>query len=58
MQIGVYTFAETASDPRTGRVFQDFTVGSIAHDKVMRSIELLGTNVAPAVRSALGRSDG
>lgn len=40
------------------RFLAQFTVGSIAHDKVMRSIELLGTKVAPAVRSALRRSDG
>jgi hypothetical protein len=32
-------------------------VGSIAHDKVMRSIELLGTKVAPAVRTALQQSN-
>jgi hypothetical protein len=30
------------------------TVGTMPHDKVMRSIELLGTVVAPAVRRALG----
>jgi alkanesulfonate monooxygenase SsuD/methylene tetrahydromethanopterin reductase-like flavin-dependent oxidoreductase (luciferase family) len=35
------------------RFLLQFTVGSIAHDKVMRSIELLGTKVAPAVRTAL-----
>ncbi len=29
------------------------SVGSLPHDKVMRSIELLGTEVAPAVRAAL-----
>jgi probable LLM family oxidoreductase len=40
------------------RFLAQFTVGSIAHDKVKRSIELLGTKVAPAVRSALERSDG
>jgi probable LLM family oxidoreductase len=39
------------------RFLAQFTVGSIAHDKVMRSIELLGTKVAPAVRSALQRSE-
>lgn len=38
------------------RFLLQFTVGSIAHDKVMRSIELLGTKVAPAVRTALQES--
>lgn len=36
------------------RFLLQFTVGAVAHDKVMRSIELLGTVVAPAVRKALG----
>jgi len=36
------------------RFLAQFTVGSVAHGAVMRSIELLGTKVAPAVRSALG----
>jgi len=40
------------------RFLAQFTVGSIAHDNVMRAIELLGTKVAPAVRSALLRSGG
>jgi probable LLM family oxidoreductase len=40
------------------RFLLQFTVGSVAHDKVMRSIQLLGTKVAPAVRSALKPSDG
>jgi probable LLM family oxidoreductase len=40
------------------RFLAQFTVGSIAHDKVMRAIELLGTKVAPAVNSALQRSNG
>jgi alkanesulfonate monooxygenase SsuD/methylene tetrahydromethanopterin reductase-like flavin-dependent oxidoreductase (luciferase family) len=35
------------------RFLLQFTVGSIAHDKVMRSIELFGTEVAPAVRNEL-----
>src|SRR5438270_740926 len=30
-------------------------VGTLAHDKVMRAIELLGTEVAPAVRTELAR---
>jgi probable LLM family oxidoreductase len=37
------------------RFLVQFTVGSMPHEKVMRSIELLGTEVAPAVRRALGR---
>jgi probable LLM family oxidoreductase len=36
------------------RFLVQFTVGSMPHAKVMRSIELLGTEVAPAVRKALG----
>ena len=36
------------------RFLMQMTVGSIPHDKVMRSIELFGTKVAPAVRAALG----
>ena len=36
------------------RFLLQFTVGAVPHDKVMRSIELLGTVVAPAVRKALG----
>jgi probable LLM family oxidoreductase len=35
------------------RFLLQFTVGSLPHDRVMRSIELYGTQVAPAVRSAL-----
>jgi probable LLM family oxidoreductase len=37
------------------RFLIQFTVGAIAHDKVMRSIELFGTEVAPAVRGELAR---
>jgi probable LLM family oxidoreductase len=37
------------------RFLLQFTVGSIAHDKVMRSIELFGTEVAPAVRNEIER---
>jgi probable LLM family oxidoreductase len=37
------------------RFLIQFTVGAIAHDKVMRSIELFGTEVAPAVRRELVR---
>jgi probable LLM family oxidoreductase len=34
------------------RFLAQMTVGSIAHEKVMRSIELLGTRVAPVVKKA------
>lgn len=37
------------------RFLVQFTVGSLPHAKVMRSIELLGTEVTPAVRAALER---
>ncbi|HEX7195586.1 MAG TPA: LLM class flavin-dependent oxidoreductase, partial [Candidatus Limnocylindria bacterium] len=37
------------------RFLIQFTVGSIPHDRVMRSIELFGAEVAPAVRQALAR---
>ena len=37
------------------RFLIQFTVGSIPHDKVMRSIELFGTEVAPVVRHELER---
>jgi probable LLM family oxidoreductase len=37
------------------RFMIQFTVGAIAHDKVMRSIELFGTEVAPEVRLELAR---
>ena len=36
------------------RFLLQLTVGSIPHAKVLRAIELLGTEVAPAVRKALG----
>lgn len=36
------------------RTLIHFAIGSLAHDEVMRSIELFGTEVAPAVRRALG----
>ncbi len=37
------------------RFMIQFTVGAIAHDKVMRSIELFGGEVAPAVRREVAR---
>ncbi|HET8569807.1 MAG TPA: Atu2307/SP_0267 family LLM class monooxygenase [Candidatus Limnocylindria bacterium] len=39
---------------RHERFLLQMTVGTIPHDKVLRSIELFGTKVAPAVRAALG----
>ena len=36
------------------RVLLQLSVGSVPHGRLMRAIELLGTEVAPAVRSALG----
>ena len=38
---------------RHDRFLVQFTVGTMPHEKTMRSIELLGTQVAPAVRAAL-----
>src|SRR3954453_9478422 len=38
------------------RFLVQFSVGSIPHDKLLRSIELFGTEVAPAVRRALSGS--
>jgi hypothetical protein len=35
------------------RFMLQMTVGTMPHDKVMRAIELYGTVVAPAIRSAL-----
>jgi probable LLM family oxidoreductase len=39
------------------RFLMQMTVGSIPHEKIMRSIELFGTVVAPAVRKALERAE-
>jgi hypothetical protein len=36
------------------RFLMQMTVGTMPHEKVMRSIELFGTVVAPAVRAAVG----
>jgi alkanesulfonate monooxygenase SsuD/methylene tetrahydromethanopterin reductase-like flavin-dependent oxidoreductase (luciferase family) len=38
------------------RFMAQISVGAMPHAKVMRAIELLGTEVAPAVRKALGRA--
>jgi probable LLM family oxidoreductase len=40
------------------RFLLQFTVGPMPHDKVMHSIELFGTKVAPAVRQELGDGSG
>ena len=37
------------------RFVVQFSAGTMPHDKVMRAIELLGTEVAPAVRKATSR---
>jgi alkanesulfonate monooxygenase SsuD/methylene tetrahydromethanopterin reductase-like flavin-dependent oxidoreductase (luciferase family) len=38
------------------RFLMQMTVGSLPHADVLRSIELLGTKVAPAVKRALAQS--
>jgi probable LLM family oxidoreductase len=40
------------------RVLLQFSVGTLPHDKVMRSIELYGTEVAPVIRNELNSSVG
>lgn len=40
------------------RFLMQVTVGTMPHQKVLRSIELLGTVVAPAVRAALAQGSG
>ncbi len=37
------------------RFLAQISVGTLAHSNVLRSIELLGTEVAPAVRVEIGR---
>jgi hypothetical protein len=37
------------------RVLLQFSVGSIPHERIMRSIELFGTEVAPVVREEIAR---
>ncbi len=39
---------------RHQRFLVQFSVGTLPHDKIMRSIELFGTRVAPAVRREIG----
>ena len=41
---------------RHDRFLVQFTVGSMPHDRIMRSIELLGTEVAPKVREEVARA--
>ncbi|MEX2570208.1 MAG: LLM class flavin-dependent oxidoreductase [Gemmatimonadota bacterium] len=38
------------------RVLLQFSVGTLPHERIMRSIELFGTDVAPAVRRAIEQS--
>jgi hypothetical protein len=38
------------------RYLMQMSVGTLPHAKLMRSIELLGTKVVPAVRKALKKS--
>jgi alkanesulfonate monooxygenase SsuD/methylene tetrahydromethanopterin reductase-like flavin-dependent oxidoreductase (luciferase family) len=38
------------------RFLAQFTIGGIPHEGILRSIELLGTEVAPVVREAVARS--
>jgi alkanesulfonate monooxygenase SsuD/methylene tetrahydromethanopterin reductase-like flavin-dependent oxidoreductase (luciferase family) len=40
------------------RFMAQISVGTMPHDKVMRAIELFGTEVAPAVRKELTRRTG
>lgn len=40
------------------RFLLQLTVGSLPHDKVLRAIELFGTQVAPVVRKAVARKQG
>ena len=39
------------------RFLVQFSMGTLPHDRLMRSIELFGTEVAPAVRAELGRRE-
>ena len=40
---------------RHDRFLIQFSVGTMPHDRIMRSIELFGTEVAPAVREEVAR---
>lgn len=37
------------------RFLLQFSIGTMPHEKIMKSIELFGTKVAPAVRTAIGK---
>jgi alkanesulfonate monooxygenase SsuD/methylene tetrahydromethanopterin reductase-like flavin-dependent oxidoreductase (luciferase family) len=39
---------------RHQRLLLQFSVGTLPHDKIMRSIELFGTQVVPAIRKEIG----
>lgn len=39
---------------RHDRFLVQFSVGAMPHDKMLKSIELFGTVVAPAIRKSLG----
>lgn len=39
------------------RFLAQMSMGTLPHDKVLRSIELFGTKVAPAIRKALGKRE-
>jgi alkanesulfonate monooxygenase SsuD/methylene tetrahydromethanopterin reductase-like flavin-dependent oxidoreductase (luciferase family) len=43
---------------RNDRYIAQMSVGAVAHQEVMRSIELFGTEVAPAVRAEVARRTG
>jgi hypothetical protein len=70
MELGLYTFADVGPEigpaQRLRNLLEEieladqvgldaFGVGTLPHDKVMRAIELFGTEVAPAVRKELTR---
>jgi len=40
-----------------GLVFYTHRVGTVPHNKMLRSIELFATVVAPAVRKAVGKAE-
>jgi hypothetical protein len=40
---------------RHDRFLVQFSVGTMPHDKILRSIELFGTEVAPVVREEVAR---
>lgn len=59
MELGITTFAETYADSTTRqdlgieRFLLHVSVGTLPHAQVLRSIELLGTEVAPLVAQEL-----